>query len=414
MTHSPIADALVVGAGPAGLAIAAALCDAGLRVAVLSPDPPDSPWRNTYGIWRDELEPLGLAGMLGHQWDDCTVYAGGRELSLGRVYGLLDNERLQQHLLERCERGGAEWRVGAAAAVEHTPAESRVTTRAGEVHRARLVVDASGHKPALLQRPARRPVAFQAAYGIVGTFARPPVRAGQLVLMDYRDEHLAPAERRGPPTFLYAMDLGGGEYFVEETSLAAAPPVSLKLLEQRLHRRLAARGAEAREVRHIERCLFPMNAPLPHLGQPLLGYGGAAGMVHPASGYQVGAALRHARPVAQAVARALGSERSTPAEAARAGWQALWPPERRRRRSLYLFGLASLLRMDQAQLGAFFGAFFQLPPALWAGYLSDTLATPALLATMLRLFARAPLGVRATLIATAGRERQLLWRGLVG
>ena len=41
--------------------------------------------------------------------------------------------------------------------------------------------------------------------------------------MDYRCDHLSEEQRSEPPTFLYAMDLGDGVFFVEETSLALAP-----------------------------------------------------------------------------------------------------------------------------------------------------------------------------------------------
>lgn len=406
-------DVLVIGAGPAGLAVAAALCGQGLRVAGLAPALPDAPWPNTYGIWEDELAPLGLMGLLGHRWDNTAVYVDSGELALGRAYGLIDNARLQRHLLAECERAGLVWHAGSAAHVAHTGASSVVTTRTGEQVAARLVVDASGHKPALVRRPAAHGLAFQAAYGIVGTFSRPPVRDGQLVLMDYRAAHLPPAERAGPPTFLYAMDLGGGRHFVEETSLAHAPPVSLKALERRLHLRLAALGADVREVQHVERCLFPMDPPLPFLDQQVLGFGAAASMVHPASGYQVGAALCHAPAVGAAVARALGAEGGTPRGAALAGWRALWPAGRVRRRNLYLFGLAALLRCGESQTQAFFRTFFRLPRAQWAGYLSDRHDTPALIATMLRLFAAAPNDVRLALVSAAGRERALLRRALL-
>ena len=37
--------------------------------------------------------------------------------------------------------------------------------------------------------------------------------------MDYRNDHLNEEQRKEPPTFLYAMDMGNGKYFLEETSL---------------------------------------------------------------------------------------------------------------------------------------------------------------------------------------------------
>jgi lycopene beta-cyclase len=205
--------------------------------------------------------------------------------------------------------------------------------------------------------------------------------------------------------------MGGGVFFAEETSLAACPAVPLELLERRLHMRLATQGITVRETHHIERCLFPMNLPLPDMRLPIMGYGGAASMVHPASGYQVGAALRYAPLVANAVAAALGAG-GDPAQAARAAWGALWPAERLRRRGLYLFGLACLLRFDTAQLQKHFTTFFHLPLAQWSGYLSDRLTTPELVQTMLRLFIQAPWPLRTALARSAGSEAALLLRTL--
>ena len=124
-------DALVIGAGPAGAAIGAALCNEGLRVGGLSPTPPAALWPNTYGIWRDELDALGLTHLLAQRWTDCAVYAGGQAFALGREYGLIDNARLQAHLLAQCARGGMAWRQDTAATIEHLPTGSRITTHSG-------------------------------------------------------------------------------------------------------------------------------------------------------------------------------------------------------------------------------------------------------------------------------------------
>jgi len=168
------------------------------------------------------------------------------------------------------------------------------------------------------------------------------------------------------------------------------------------------------EVQHVEHCLFPMNLPLPYLDQPVMGYGGAASLVHPASGYQVGAALRYAPEVAQAIAQALGAPGQAPAGAAQAAWRALWPTDRIRRRNIYLLGLATLLRFNDAQTQRFFASFFDLPTAQWSGYLSNSLSTGSLLRAMLHLFWRAPNPVRGSLIAGVGRAGGLLWPALRG
>ena len=416
-------DVLVVGAGPAALAIAAELAERGLAVAVLAATDPRDPWSNTYGIWGDEVDALGLGHLLEHRWSDtCSYFGSGSSdpadpanspTRHGRDYGLFDKTRLQQFWLERCEAAGVQWIRGLAEELIHGSGRSQVRyapALAADVAliEARLVVDASGHKAVFVQRPELGPVAGQAAYGVVGRFTAPPVQPGQFVLMDYRCDHLSPEERSEPPTFLYAMDLGQGRFFVEETSLALAPPVPYATLKQRLERRLAHRGVAIEQVEHEEFCLFPMNLPLPDLDQPVLAFGGAAAMVHPASGYLVGALLRRAPVLAAAVAARLRAEPAADSlQLAQVGWQALWPPELRRKHALYQFGLEKLMRFSEPQLRAHFSTFFSLPKEQWYGFLVNTASVPELIVAMLRLFATAPWNVKAGLMGMQGRELAL-------
>jgi lycopene cyclase-like protein len=419
----PLRDGLVLGGGPAALSIAAALAGEGLRVALLAPHDPRAPWPNTYGIWGEEVDALGLAHLLEHRWSHTVSYFGAgssdpadpanRPTPHHRDYGLFDRGALQQHWLDACARGGVELLEGKAEGfrLDGEGGWSVLSTADGASHRARLVVDATGHQPVFVRRPDQGPVAGQAAYGIVGRFSAPPVQSGQFVLMDYRSDHLSPEERRQSPTFLYAMDLGGGRFFVEETSLAQAPPVGYATLQERLQRRLAHRGVRVEQVEHEEFCLFPMNLPLPDLTQPVLGFGGAASMVHPASGYMVGSLLRRAPAVAQAVAALLRAEPAAgSARLAQAGWQALWPLELRRKHALYQFGLEKLMRFSEPQLRAHFATFFSLPDDQWYGFLANTATLPELLAAMLRLFSQAPWSVRRGLMGLQGREPALLGR----
>ncbi|XGB41468.1 MAG: lycopene cyclase family protein [Nodosilinea sp. LVE1205-7] len=404
-------DVVVIGAGPAGISLAAELEQRGLTVAGVSLQHPTTPWPNTYGIWVDELADLGLTELLSHSWQDCVVQVSGRTLPLQRHYGRIDRHRMQTHWLDRGR--GVKWRQGQVSRVNFQPDYTEVITTDSEVILARLVIDASGYQSTMVQRSPHTALAFQAAYGITGRFSRPPIAPQQMVLMDYGEDHLSPQERQQPPTFLYAMDLGDGVYFVEETSLAHSPAVSLPTLERRLYQRLQQRGVEVKEIHHVERCLFPMNLPLPDLPQSVVGFGGAASMVHPASGYMVGSVLRRGPVLATAIAASLGQTNITPTQAAAAAWQALWPETRRRKYYLYRFGLENLMAFSAPQLNHFFEAFFQLETQAWSGFLSDSLTLPELVKAMVGLFGQASNDVRWGLMRSVASHGHLLRQTLV-
>ena len=385
------ADVLVLGAGPAALCIAAELVEQGLVVKALASHAPEQPWPNTYGIWAEELESLGLASLLAQRWTNTVSYFGDGVGDDGMApinhnfdYGLFDLAALQKTLLARC--GDLIWNVETAEKINVLGAQTEVLCRSGNAYQARVVIDASGHRSRFIRRPDHGPVAEQAAYGVVGRFSSPPVASGQFVLMDFRPNHLSREERKQPPTFLYAMDLGDGIFFVEETSLACSPPITSTKLRERLLARLSSRGVEITEVIHEERCLFPMNLPLPDRQQPLLAFGGAASMVHPASGYMVGALLRRAPALARELARSLAVEPALDSQAlAKRGWRVLWTPSQVQRHRIFQFGLSRLMGFNEAELRLFFATFFSLPQQDWTGFLANTLSLPKLVRAMIRL-----------------------------
>ena len=418
-----VVDVLVLGAGPAALAIAAALGKEGLQVSALTVGNPREPWPYTYGIWGDEVDAFDMGHLLEHRWSNTVSFFGpgasdpnadeNRPSPHHRDYGLFDKIKLQEHWLQQCEAAGLTWHQGLATDFAVDATVSTVTTAEGVELQARLVVDATGYKPVFLRHLDHGPVAVQTCFGVVGRFNKPPVEPGQFVLMDYRCDHLSPAEKAEPPTFLYAMDFGGGCFFLEETSLGLAPPVSLETLRSRLERRLAHQGLTITELQHEELGYFlPMNLPLPDLQQPLLGFGGSAAMVHPASGYLVGSMLRRAPYVAKAVAEAMADPGAGPAVLAAAGWETLWPKELRRKHALYQFGLEKLMRFKEPQLRDFFVSFFALPSEEWYGFLTNTLSLRELVAAMVNMFVSAPWSVRWGLMGMQGRELKLLSRFL--
>ncbi len=420
MTTDTPMDVLVLGSGPAALSIAAALGEEGLQIGILSINEPTEPWPYTYGIWGEELDELGFQGLLKHRWSNTVSYLGegskekhsskNKETKHGRDYGLFDKDRLQKHWLSQCVNSSVKSFRGKAKDLSINQINSTVITTEGNKLVAKLVIDATGYKPVFLNGPKDTEIAVQTCYGIVGEFSEPPVEKGQFVLMDYRSNHLTSKEKEEPPTFLYAMDMGNDKYFLEETSLGLYPPVEIDTLKSRLQSRLAHRNIKIEKIDSEENGVFlPMNIPIPDLNQSILGFGGSAGMVHPASGYLVGSLLRRAPALAKEIAIAIRSKNNSPAQIAKRGWKILWPKELRRKQALYQFGLEKLMRFKELQLRLFFKSFFGLSSYQWYGFLTNTLTLNELVNAMWTMFKKAPLSVKWGLMEMKGRELKLLW-----
>jgi lycopene beta-cyclase len=401
----PVADVAVVGAGPAGFAAAAALAARGLAVHLVGPEGMPH-WPAQYGAWKDELDPIGYGDLCEFTWKSAAVdLGGGDRRTFARPYVRVDKRRLAEHLVERCDRGGVQRTPGMVVGAEHHDDGTTLRLRDGAVLRTRLVVDASGHRPALVRRAPDPPQGFQTAFGFVVRHDGSRFAPGQALLMDWDDSWLPAAERdHGPPTFLYAMPLDGDRVFVEETVLVGRPAVPFAFLEQRLRRRLGALGISADGASEPERCWIPMGGALPDPRQRVIGFGGAAAMVHPATGYLLANVLRAAPRLADAVADGLGARAASPAGAARAAWRALWPAELRRRRALFRFGMEVLIRLDPPRTREFFAGFFDLPEPDWTGYFSDRLSTAELRQAMARLFVRLSAPLRAELVRAGIRR----------
>ena len=392
-------DILILGSGPAALCLASELAKKDLKIKGISTKSPNEKWENTYGIWASELEELGLESLLSHRWCKTVSFFGNGENKKGNFstkhnydYGLINQKAFQNELLKKCK--GIEWLNETARDISEKNKLSEVICFSGLKIKARLVIDASGHRSKFIKRPVQNEIAQQAAYGIVGKFSSPPVNKEQFVLMDFRPNHLNQKEKLYSPSFLYAMDLGDETFFVEETSLASYPALSQEDLKKRLLKRLNSKGIKVNEILHEENCLFPMNLPLPFKKQFVLGFGGSASMVHPASGYMIGSLLRRAPLLAEKLAIFLKEPHLSSLEIATKGWDVLWPYELKQRHKLYQYGLQRLMSFDESRLRSFFTNFFRLSTKEWVGFLTNTLPLPKLIYVMSKMFINSPLKVK--------------------
>ena len=334
----------------------------------------------------------GEDAAIAHRYDTVAVVAGpGRERIVDRGYVVLGNEALATNLRGRAVAAGVRMVRGEAAGAAPHHDATVLVTRAGAVVAARAVIDASGAPAALVR--AARPQSWQVAHGLVVRTDPPIAAPGSCVLMDWTP---VPREPDPQPSFLYVLALDDGRALVEETVLAAPRPLAAAVLARRLAARLDAAGARIVEVERTETVRIPMGlgAPRP---QPVVGFGAAGGMIHPVTGYSVAASLRRAPVLAGAIAAAIRRGATTAAIAA-AGWDAVWPAERRRARALELFGFDAIAHMDARRLGELFDTFFALPTDDWAGFLAGTLPPRAVAAVMRRSFATAPWSLRRSLV----------------
>ncbi|KAI8474141.1 MAG: lycopene cyclase protein-domain-containing protein [Monoraphidium minutum] len=418
-------DVLIAGCGPAGLYLAAQMAERGLSVGLVGPD---KPFVNNYGVWVDEFKAVGMEHTLELTFPDAQCWFGeGTEKFVGRSYGRVSRRLLRAHLLKLCAAAGVAYLPDEVAAID-TPegagAVSEVRTAGGAAVTARLVTLASGQAAGRFLRyeggaPA---VAAQTAYGIEAEVegyggAYDPEA---MLFMDYRRHHTGVWEGSAPrldggnhpnandglwgsagevPSFLYAMPLGGGKVFLEETCLVARPALPFGVLKRRLERRMAAMGIKVVKVHEEEWSYIPVGGPLPAEGQAVAAFGAAANLVHPATGFSVSRSLREAPAAAAAAAAALAAPGAGAREASAAVWAALWPAERRRQAAFHLFGMELLTQLDLGATNDFFRTFFSLPSFYWRGFLGSSLGSGQLVVFALLTFVLAPVGIKAKLVS---------------
>ncbi|WP_279097743.1 lycopene cyclase family protein [Gordonia bronchialis] len=354
-------DVIVVGAGPAGRALTHRLLARDVTVTLVDPAP-DRPWRSTYACWADEIPDwLDTDRTIAASVSTVAVW-GRRHHTVTRPYSVFDTAALQ-----RCLSVDDAF-VVAARAGSITPTTIRLDD--GTSMTAAAVIDARGSVGAGPR---------QTAWGVVvpRSAARPALGEHEAVLMDWRDHHQVSGDELGAaPSFLYAVPLDADRVLLEETCLAGDPAIEVAALRERLGRRLAAIGVDAAAVTGTEAVSFRLTGVLgaPWRHAPPL-FGARAGIMHPATGYSVAAALAAADPLARELAAGGDPNRQ------------LWPTRARIVHRLRQVGLRALLDFDAPATVDFFDTFFDLPTHRQRTYLSDRTDAAALSATMAALFA---------------------------
>ncbi|KAF5750267.1 lycopene beta cyclase chloroplastic [Tripterygium wilfordii] len=390
-----VVDLAVVGGGPAGLAVAQQVSEAGLSVCSIDPYP-RLIWPNNYGVWVDEFEAMDLLDCLDSTWSGAAVFIDDNvKKDLGRPYGRVNRKQLKSKMLQKCISNGVKFHQAKVIKVIHEESKSLLICNDGVTVQASVVLDATGFSRCLVQYDKPYNPGYQVAYGILAEVEEHPFDVDKMVFMDWRDSHLndnLELKQRNSkiPTFLYAMPFSKNRIFLEETSLVARPGLPMKDIQERMVARLKHLGIKVKSIEEDEHCVIPMGGPLPVLPQRVVGIGGTAGMVHPSTGYMVARTLAAAPTVANSIVQYLGSERKlTGDELSVEVWKNLWPIERRRQREFFCFGMDILLKLDLQGTRRFFNAFFDLEPRYWHGFLSSRLFLPELIFFGLSLFSHA-------------------------
>ena len=388
-------DIAVVGDGPAGSALAAALRGSDCSVVLYGAD---REWSATYGTWVDDVRDAG-ATESGDIWAASFNSIDARferHHTLERRYGVVDNAALRAELRRDVEHR--------REVVE--PGVDGVRGQPGLD--ARIIVDATGWPSSLSDRAtpgtdiahASSPVGWQTAYGVI--LAQPPAGPlGSPILMDFSAIDAPDVPQVGVPTFAYALPVSDG-WLVEETVLVASPLIEPERLRGRLAARLGMSSADMEEAAlRVESVRIPMGAPAQGAYGNVVRFGAAAGMINPTTGYSLATSLSSAPRVAAGLLDVL--ERGVTTERLS---EVVWPSSALRTRALHDYGLGVLTTLDDDGIRSFFEAFFALDDDVWPGYMRIDTAPTTMSRTMLAMFRRADWGLRRRLLS--GDMRRLL------
>ena len=353
----------VAGLGPAGAAFALRAISRGHFVTATEPRWPELSWPATYGVIETEV-PL-WADEWFHASHEVTVRTASTR-TLPYRYRMMNKHAFLQ-ALHRAVTSGA-LRVN-----QQAPASAGPSANEG-FHTAEAVVVAHGatHTDRAL---------WQVAVGYVFSLpaASSSLHSDALEAPDRDATGITPKPRfmdwaepahnqAFPPSFLYIQPVDDG-ILMEETVLAthANPDEIFEELQRRLEGRLKqnnlAEFVRASTLLRTETVAIPMGtrAKAWYRTRGDIHFGASGGLIHPATGYSVGASL-------QAVDRVLDTLEGVNATKGR---NRLNPRNCELAYVLRQLGGELIARADQRTLADFFECFFRLPEGAQLAYLTD-------------------------------------------
>lgn len=415
-------DILVIGSGPAGCAIASLLgANENLDVVVADQNFKGD-WVPNYGVWKDEWKSVldryesfgidindkGADSVIDRTWSVTDCFFGGshgipteERMRFDRPYCRVDRFALKKSLSKNFRAVEANHISEAIGINMYSPAGSLIHDESGSTiklqpkdpeasaitMRTKIIIDTTGHETKLVLKDTiepHTPPGFQIAYGALCEIDESkspnksmvgPYDKEAMTLFDYRTDHFDGNEAETikatkAPTFMYVMPLKDNKVFFEETSLVARPAVSFQECKDRCFTRLKHLGIDVSKVEEEEFCYIPMGGALPARDQRIFGFGGAAAMVHPSTGYHLCRALMGASDAAAAIQKELATESPNLDRTVASAYNAIWSTENIKQRNFAVFGGDFLMKQDVVGLRGFFDGFFKLPLELWGGFLA--------------------------------------------
>lgn len=395
MKQSPILA--VLGLGPSGAVAAHRAAQRGLDVVGIDPRGVNAP--STVGLWASQLPEWFPEEAVASRFQPAVIIQASTRI-LASEYVVLAPGWEQtldgfEVVREKAWPAVSVRYSGPAGDTRSRLQRLRSLFRPNPDEQVSVVMDESDNpgqlSHLLVSVPQSTMTARQLAYGVVVPESSIPEGQRQGVLMDF--SQLPGYDDSTPVTFSYRIPLGDGTWLIEETILASTgiPEALIAHLEEKNSARLDHLRINTDDILRSEMVDFPLgphrlpdDRPRTRLGLALsmipfiqgswldlrflagpwggsgmageAHIGGAAGWIHPATGYSVGTVLAHTDAMLD---RVLAGKTPTP--------KSWWLNQH-----LRTLGLNILLRFSPAQYREFFTTILNLPEKNLLDYLICT------------------------------------------